>query len=89
MNKRVAGRLASRIFILFVLIACFSLVRREPAASAATTFCDQNQAYECMENGDYWGPGCCLCAPYWVVHSCETDFNHQYNVCTGQCEVVQ
>lgn len=89
MNKRVAGRLASRIFILFALIACFSLVRREPATSAATTFCDQTPAYACLAREGKWSHACCLCADFSVVHACESDFSHEYNVCTGQCEVVQ
>lgn len=89
MNKRVAWRLASRIFILFALIACFSLVRKEPAASAAATFCDQTPAYSCLQQGGKWSRACCLCAPESVVYACESDFSHEYNVCTGQCEPIQ
>jgi hypothetical protein len=89
MNKRVAWRLVRRVFIRFALIACFALVRREPAASAAATFCDQTPAYDCLAREGKWSHACCLCADFSVVYACESDGNHDYNVCTGQCEVVQ
>lgn len=86
MNKRAASRIVRRVFILLALVGCLIQVSQDKAEALA---CNTDAAYACLRQGGKWSFGCCTCAPGSVVRACEVDFAHEYNVCTGECELVQ
>lgn len=86
MSKSRAGKLASRVFTLFTLLACLSVGIGDQATKAAGEYDDWRS---CMSQGHYWCQQYSFCVEYSVVNACEGNGTHQYNVCTGECKPIQ